>query len=53
MRGYAQKLVDYSPSDVPGIGPRALTFKPVAAASVELGIAISGINQHIGIDGEH
>jgi hypothetical protein len=53
MRGYAQKLVDYSPSGVPGVGPRALAFKPMAARSVELGINVSGINQNICVDSEH
>jgi hypothetical protein len=53
MRGYAQKLVDYSPSGVPGVRPRTLAFKPMAARSVELGINVSGINQNICVDGEH
>ena len=53
MRGYAQKLIEYSPGRVPGIRPRALAFEPIAARSVELGVNISGIDQHIGIDRKH
>jgi len=53
MRGYAQKLIEYSPGRVPGIRPRALAFEPSAARSMELGVNISGIDQHIGIDHKH
>jgi hypothetical protein len=50
MCGYAQKLIEDSAGRVPGIWPRALAFEPIAARSMELGINISDIDQHIGID---
>ena len=53
MRGYAQKLIEDSPGRVPGIRPRALAFEPIAARTMELGVNISGIDQHIGVDRKH
>jgi hypothetical protein len=53
MCGYAEKLIEYSPRCIPGIGPRALAFKPIAAREMKLGVNISGINKHIGVDGKH
>jgi hypothetical protein len=53
MRGHAQKLIKYSPGRLPGIWPPALAFEPVAARDMELGVNISGINQHVGIDNKH
>ena len=49
MRGYAQKLIEYSPGRVPGIGPRPLSLKPVATVGMKLRVCIGGINQHIGM----
>ncbi len=53
VRCYAQKLVEYSPGGVPGIGLRALALQPAAARSMELGVNIGGINKHVGVDGKH
>jgi len=53
MRGYAQKLIEYSPGGVPSIRPRLLAFKPTAARDMELGVNISGINKHVSINDEH
>ena len=53
MCGYAEKLIEYSPRCIPGVGPRALAFKPIAARAMKLGVNISGINKHIGVDGKH
>ncbi len=35
MGGDAQKLVQYAPGDVPGVGAVALSFEPIAAGGVE------------------
>ena len=53
MGCYPQKLIEYSPGRVPGIGPRPLSLKPVAAWGMKLRVSIGSINQHIGIDCEH
>jgi hypothetical protein len=42
MCGYAEKLIEYSPRCIPGVGPRALAFKPIAARAMKLGVNISG-----------
>ena len=53
MRGYAQKLIEYSPRSIPGIRPRTLAFKPIAARMMKLGVNIGGINKHVGVDDKH
>jgi len=53
MRGYAEKLIKYSPRCIPGIGPPALAFKLIAARAMKLGINIGSINKHVGVNGEH
>ncbi len=53
VRCYAQKLIEDSPGGVPCIRLRALAFQPAATRNMELGVNIGGVNQHVGIDGEH
>src|SRR5262249_15190088 len=50
---YAQKLIEDRPSGVPCIRSRPLAFEPVAAGGMKLRIHIGGVDQHIGVDGEH
>jgi hypothetical protein len=50
---HAQKLIEDRPSGVPCIRSRPLAFEPVAAGGMKLRVRIRGVDQHIGVDGEH
>ena len=50
---HAQKLIEDRPSAVPSIRSRPLALEPVAAGGMKLRVGIGGVDQHIGIDGEH
>jgi hypothetical protein len=49
----AQKLIEDFPGRVPRIRSGALAFEPISAGDMKLRVSIGGINQHVGIDGEH
>ena len=49
----AQKLIEDRPSGVPSIRSRPLALEPVAAGAMKLRVRIGGVDQHIGVNGEH
>ena len=50
---HAQKLIENRPSGVPSIRSRPLVLEPVAARGMKLRVRIGGVDQHIGVNGEH
>jgi hypothetical protein len=51
--GYTEKLIEYSPGGVPSVWTRPPALNPVAAPVVELGVRVGGVDQQVGVNGEH